>query len=285
MPTAKEFAREVEALSLTITGYQEGKSGQRGLCDCIGLVIGAMTRLGHGSYPIHDTNYFRRYQTDGLQVLEKAEQLRIGHILYKATTDQSDLNDRYKPGGRYHTDDPKDYYHIGVVTDTNPLEITHCTSGNGFNGIKRDSNVSGWTHVGEVKGVDYAVSFAESSQEATMSKTGYVASPDGKAVRLRSKPTTKGEYNTIKKVPMGTVLEVLEVGMSDGTEWATVVDPDGARGYMMNNCIKYLEYADETDEDAQKQPSTSTFEESVMERFDRVETLLNAILDALGVQG
>ena len=44
MPTAKEFANEVQELALTITGYQTGKSGQNGLCDCIGLIMGAMAR-------------------------------------------------------------------------------------------------------------------------------------------------------------------------------------------------------------------------------------------------
>ena len=39
MPSNKEFAQEVEALALTVTGYQEGKSGQNGLCDCIGLIM------------------------------------------------------------------------------------------------------------------------------------------------------------------------------------------------------------------------------------------------------
>ena len=45
MPTAKEFAYEVEDIALTVTGYQTGKSGQNGLCDCIGLIMGAVNRL------------------------------------------------------------------------------------------------------------------------------------------------------------------------------------------------------------------------------------------------
>ena len=280
MPTAKEFAREVEALSLTITGYQEGKSGQRGLCDCIGLVMGAMTRLGRGSYPMHDTNYFRRYQTDGLQLLEKTEQLKTGHILYKATADQSDLNDRYKPGGRYYTDDPKDYYHIGVVTDVNPLEITHCTSGNGFNGIKRDASINGWTHVGMVRGVDYVADTNVGNKEEIMA-TGYITATNGKPVRIRESPSTSAA--TIAKLNIGTVVDVLEKGTVDGTEWATVIDPNGRRGYMMAQFIKILgdenENAGESNEDAQEQPSNASFEETVLNQLNRLETLLNAILD------
>ena len=96
MPTSKEFAREVEALALTVTGYQTGKSGQNGLCDCVGLIMGAMTTLGRGSYPMHSTNYFARYQMDSLRVLSGAELLSVGQLVYKANNDQNDLNDRYK---------------------------------------------------------------------------------------------------------------------------------------------------------------------------------------------
>ena len=76
MPTAKEFAYEVEDIALTVTGYHEGKSGQNGLCDCIGLIMGAVNRLRRISYPIHDTNYFRRYQTNNLRALCLHRQLR-----------------------------------------------------------------------------------------------------------------------------------------------------------------------------------------------------------------
>ena len=156
MPTAKEFASEVDELALTITGYQNGKSGQNGLCDCIGLVMGAMTRLGRGSYPMHSTNYFARYQMDSLRILSPAEKLAIGQLVYKADDNQSDLNDRYKAGGRYYTaGNMLNYYHVGVVTGTTPLEITHCTSSGNISGTKRDSSTKGWTHVGEMRGVDY----------------------------------------------------------------------------------------------------------------------------------
>ena len=276
MPTAKEFAREVEALALTVTGYQEGKSGQNGLCDCIGLIIGAMTRLGHGSYPIHSTNYFARYQMDSLRILSPAEKLAIGQLVYKADDDQSDLNDRYKLGGRYYTGDRLDYYHVGVVTDVNPLEITHCTQSGTISGIKRDSSTKGWTHVGEVKGVDYAADInVGSNEEEIMSKTAYVTSPDGKAVRLRKTPTTEGEYNTIAKVNTATVVDVPE----QAGEWATVVTPDGKRGYMMTKYLKFLEYADELPApDGSEMPEEQ--EEAVV-TLTLPESAARAIYDAL----
>ena len=74
-----------------------------------------------------------------------------------------------------------------------------------------------------------------------MSKTAYVVSTDGKAVRLRKTPATDGSYNTIAKINPGTVVDVQE----QAGEWATVVTPDGQRGYMMTQYLKFLEYADD----------------------------------------
>lgn len=243
MPTAKEFAREVEALALTITGYKKGKRGQNGLCDCIGLVIGAMARFGRGSYDLRSTNYFARYQMTDLRPLGKTEKLQLGQIVYKANTDQSDLNERYKAGGTHHKGDSRNYYHIGAVTDTDPLEITHCTSGEGISGIARDSSVKGWTHVGELNGVEYVAdtNVGNNEEDKTMSKTAYVVSPDGKGVRLRNRPSDSGGYNTIVKVSPGTVVDVPE----QAGEWATVITPDGKRGYMKKEFLKFLEYADD----------------------------------------
>lgn len=275
MPTAKEFAREVDELALTITGYQNGKSGQNGLCDCIGLIMGAMTRLGRGSYPMHSTNYFARYQMDSLRMLSAAEKLAVGQLVYKANNDQDDLNDRYKAGGRYYiSGNMLNYYHVGVVTSVSPLEITHCTSSGNISGIKRDSSTKGWTHVGEMRGVDYAIGYGK-EEAPTMSKTAFVVSDDGNRVRLRSAPTDT-TYNTITKVNPGTVVDVPE----QAGEWATVITPDGQRGYMMTQFLKFLEYADEPDEDEQNQPSNNSFESEVLQRFDRLETLLNSIIAA-----
>ncbi|MBO7276149.1 MAG: hypothetical protein J6V15_07250, partial [Clostridia bacterium] len=66
---AKDLAKAVEGLALTITGYKTGKIGQSGMCDCIGLIIGAMMQLGHGSYPMKSTNYFARKEMDSLEVI------------------------------------------------------------------------------------------------------------------------------------------------------------------------------------------------------------------------
>ena len=237
MPTAKEFAREVDELAQTITGYKIRKTGQNGLCDCIGLVMGAMTRLGRGSCPMHSTNYFARYQMDGLRILSSAEKLSVGQLVYKANDDQSDLDDRYKPGGRYYVESIGlvNFYHVGVVTAENPLEITHCTQSGSISGIKRDSSTKGWTHVGEMRGVDYSAHYTEQKEETYMLKATVTAA-NGDPVRMRKAPGT--DAVTLVKLPVGTPVEVPE----NAGEWATIVAPDGKRGYMMT---KFLTFDDE----------------------------------------
>lgn len=278
MPTAKEFAREVEALALTVTGYQERKSGQNGLCDCIGLIIGAMTRLGHGSYPMHSTNYFARYEMTGIRPMSGP--LSVGQVVYKARDDQSDLDERYKHGGRYYRKgNLLDYYHVGVVTDTAPLEITHCTQDGSISGIKRDSSTKGWTHVGEVKGVDYATDInVGRNEEEIMSKPACVIVPDGTTTaNMRERPNKKAKL--IKRITKGTVVNVVEVGTADGQRWATIIAPDGKRGYMMETYLKYLEYADDLPTpDGAEMPEE---QEEAIVTLTLPESAARAIYDAL----
>ena len=273
MPTSKELAREVEALALTVTGYETGKSGQNGLCDCIGLVMGAMTNLGRGSYPMHSTNYFARYQMDSLRILSDAELLSAGQLVYKANNDQSDLNDRYKQGGRYYTGDLLNYYHVGVVTDVNPLEITHCTSIGGISGIKRDSTIKGWTHVGEVRGVDYARSTGTQIEEAKNMAQAVVSASNGKPVRMRKMPGT--DAPTLAKLDVGTVVDVVE----QAGEWSTIIAPNGTRGYMMSSFLALAEAPSESAPAEQEPSRRAEFEETVIAQLDRIEMLLNVILD------
>jgi len=127
----------------------------------------------------------------------------------------------------------------------------------------------------------------DETEAKPMGKTAYVTASSGKTVRLREGMSDSAE--TIVKVPLGTVVEVVEQGNRDGVEWATIIDPDGRRGYMMAKFLKVLEYADEkpipSDDVSQNQPSGISFEETVLNQMNRLETLLNAVLDALGVAG
>jgi hypothetical protein len=188
---------------------------------------------------MHSTNYFARYQMEGLRPIG-GEELTIGQLVYKAREDIGQLNDRYKPDGRYYKPEHglTDYYHVGVVTDKNPLEITHCTSYGSVSGIVRDGSTKGWTLVGELLGVDYAtdIHVGRNEEEPIMSRTAYVANlaPGTTTANLRTRPNASADR--ITKVTMGTVVDVLEE--ADG--WARISTPDGDTGYMMSQFLKPL---------------------------------------------
>lgn len=236
--TNEKFVENVRRIAASDPTYREGGDGGDGTCDCIGLVMGA---LG-GSYPMHSTNWFARYMVDNLSPASDyaEDEFDAGQLVFKARDPNNpryDLNDRYKAGGRYDTGDLTDYYHVGVVTSVYPFGITHCTSSDDIDGIDYDDSMTGWTHVANVKGMEF-VNADDDEPASTPAKvqTTIVQSPDGKPVRLRSTPTTEGNYNTIIKVNAGETVEVLEAA----DEWATV-RWQGTRGYMMREFLRLEE--------------------------------------------
>ncbi len=232
--------RRIAALPLT---YRWGGRGVDGTCDCIGLIMGAMYAAGHAKYPMHSTNYFARHEMDSLEKLEGG--VELGEIVYKARADTGGLNDRYKPGGRYYTGDMLDYYHVGVVTGVEPLEITHCTESAGINGIAYDSSLKGWTHHGRLKDVAYEGGEDDTRVDAYKA---VVKSENGLPVKLRPTPGTEKPY--IAKIAVGTVLDVTEQAQG----WAKVILPNGTRGYMMSEFLEPVsgEIPEEPPEDGQE---------------------------------
>lgn len=229
-----EFVKRVLEIAETNPTYRTGGDGSDGTCDCIGLIMGALGK----DLPMHSTNYFIRYElADEPDAITDGTEMQLGDLVIKArseTNPRYDLHERYKPGGRYYIiDDLLDYYHIGVVTGVNPLIITHCTETGLINGIARDYTLEGWTHVGFADDLEYEGQWDDAA--ALVHDIAIVYSEDGNPVRLRSKPTTEGGYNTIVKVPFGAQVEVVE---SDGT-WSTV-RWDGKRGYMQNQYLRVI---------------------------------------------
>lgn len=229
---SKEFVNRVLEIAKTNPTYRTGGTGRDGTCDCIGLVMGAMYALGHSEYPMHSSNYFVRREVDNLLRVDAMEDdLQPGMLLFKARSDgdpRYDLHERYRQGGRYFTGDVLDYYHVGVVTGVNPLEITHCTSTGNVNGITHDVTTRGWTHVGSVKGITY-----DEEDEPMATYQAAVTAPSGKTVNMRARPAD-GE-TIVARVPVGTEVTVLE--SADG--WAKI-DYKGKYGYMMS---RYLQEA------------------------------------------
>ena len=100
-----------------------------------------------------------------------------------------------------------------------------------------------------------------------------VSSSNGDPVRLRKMPGT--DAPTLAKLDVGTVVDVLE----QTGEWSTIVAPTGVRGYMMSSFLVTDEAPAESSSDVSKTAFGSEFEEMVLVKLDRLEMLLNAILD------
>lgn len=206
-----------------VTHYELGQDGRSGGCDCIGLIIGALRMAGEKWTGTHGSNYAARNEMQGLWRLEDAADLMPGMVVYKAKTRSQDgyaLPDKYKSGS-----DLNDYYHVGVVTAIEPLEITHCTGVQG--GIKRDKSASGWTHYGPLKKVSYVLEEVVEMDNKTM----YVQSDNGKPVKLRMNANRNAGWYT--QLEVGTMVEVLGW---ENAEWYKIY-VDGTYGYMLKEFL------------------------------------------------
>ena len=198
------FVAKVREIADRNPTYRTGGVGKDGTCDCIGLVMGAMYELGHKKYDLHSSNYFARYQMTTLKKVNEKD-LTAGQILYRSRTDNGKLNARYKPGGRYYTGDKLDYYHAGVVTRTNPLEITESTEYGYVSGIVISSDAKKWQYAGELKDVLYEGYDERTGEEYAVSYKAIVTT-DKDPLRVREWAQTG---TILGKVPKGRTVDVL----------------------------------------------------------------------------
>lgn len=255
--TAQTFLEKVAEIADASPVYRLGGDGSDGACDCIGLIIGAIRRAGGSWTGIHGSNYAARYEMRELLPVMDAGELNLGEVVYKARMPGQtgyDLPERYGADP-----DNRDYYHIGVVTAVEPLEITHCTGP----GIVRDTKLGKWTYRGRLKKVDYD----GTEGMETMVQTATVVADSGDDVKMRSTPSqTDGLY---WKVPVGDKVQVAYV---EG-EWAKVRH-QGRTGYMM---VEYLKM------DAQELPTAGSSSGSAGGELITVQrAALQAVYDALG---
>lgn len=259
-----EFLDAVEMIAATNPAYRTGGIGKDGTCDCVGLIMGAMYQTGRRDYPTHSSNYFARYETSRLLPLLEAD-LQPGMLVYKAREDDGRLNDRYKPGGRYHTGDALDYYHVGVVESVQPMRIVHCTSTPTADGIMRDNSTKGWTHAGFVADVDYG---GASEQTAEPVGNAVVHAANGKTVNLRARPSTSAQL--VDRVPVGTVVQVAETARNDKNERWSRVTANGKTGYMMAEFLNGKGFA------GTEQITVTLPRETALALLEALKTALNA---------
>ena len=232
MISLSAFLCGVQENAARIHSYELGHDGSDGTCDCIGLIIGAV-KLAGGTWPgVHGSNWAARNAVTGLRSLAPAKQtgiqrqneLFLGEIVFKAKEPGEsgyNLPDAYRD-----SPDRLDYYHVGVVTEVNPLCITHCTNVPG--GIRRDSVLGKWRWGGKLKYVDYA---EDGSMEQETLYRARVWADNGYPVKMRKSPSAKAKV--LLQAPLNAVVSVLEE--TDDT-WDKVFY-DGQTGYMMRKFL------------------------------------------------
>lgn len=231
-----DFVAAVKRNGARVTAYKLGASGDGGECDCIGLIIGAIRLCGESWRGVHGTNYAARNEMRSLLRIADASELALGDLVYKAREPgQSgyDLPSRYASSV-----DQKNYYHVGVVTGLEPLEITHCTSVPGA--IRRDSKLGQWRYAGRLKMV--ALPETEGKEETDMELNYRVV---GGSLNQRAEPSMDGRW--LQSIPNGTRVH----GEKSADPAWLLVDYNGRSGYCKAEFLEALQAEPETDQEGE----------------------------------
>lgn len=204
--------------------YRLGGDGTGGQCDCIGLVIGGIRRSGGEWSGTHGSNWAARYAVDYLLPIDSGDDLNIGEVVFKAAMPS---NSSYALPSRYAGDpDQRDYYHAGIVTSVDPVEITHCTGP----GIVRDGKIGKWAYRAWLTQVLRESEEDEMAQEQVCIGKATVYSPNGGAVNLRKKPGGA----LVDRVPAGAAVTV---HLQEGG-WSRITY-GSKEGWMMDQYLRW----------------------------------------------
>ena len=255
----KVFLTGVTEIVKSNPEYKEGGDGSSGICDCIGLIIGAIRRSGGRWTGTHGSNYAARHQ---MISLARDPPLELGTILFKAR-EPGDAGYALPDTYARHPD-RRDYYHVGLVTSVHPLQITHCTSWSGGSGIKVDTVIGKWRYGGRLKGLEH-----ERKEEKPVSEvisTATVIAESGSFVRLRVTPSIKAV--AIANVAIGAKVSIIEKG---DLWWR--IQYGGKTGWML------AEFLDEGEPDAETPDTPESEPDSEMVQIPRVDW--EAFLEAM----
>ena len=229
--TQQEFLDAVKQNAKRVHGYEHGRYGSDGLCDCIGQIIGAVRMCGIKWPWTHGCNYAARNRINNLHYISSTSQLKEGDIIFKIRNPGDNGYDL--PSSYDKSPDRKDYYHVGVVTSTSPFQITHCSKINGVGGIFVDTKLGAWHYAGELNLIE-----GEGEDKMEVNYKAKVVAESGNTVRMRKSSSQKADV--VKSIPVQTIVTVVE---EYNSEWAKIAI-DGNTGYMMT---KFLEKVDEAD--------------------------------------
>ena len=228
----KKFLEKVLVIFNLNPKRREPGDGSDGYCDCIGLIIGAVRRMGLKWTGIHGSNWCARKEMTDLQEIKSQADLQLGDVVLKAVPQGHKnwaLPSRYRKGGKYYTGDLNDYYHAGVVYSLEPFQIRHMSSKMTID--KTYKTYYPWTHHGKLTmlvkaGGGITPTPTPDPDVPTTGTFAIVVAESGSTVNMRRTPSLRGAL--ICRVPLGTKVEVV----APGEEWCTI-QYNGKTGYMM----------------------------------------------------
>jgi hypothetical protein len=225
--TIQRFLEKVEEIYVSNPPRREGGDGRNG-CDCIGLIIGAIRRMGLKWTGIHGSNWAARKEFVKLYKISSADDLQVGDVVLKGRPPSNSkwcLPGRYRQGGAYYNGDLTDYYHAGVVVSVNPLKIKHMASKMTTDTKLNHNKNSVWNYHGVLKLLSDGGEVHPDPTPAE-GKIAVVVAQSGSTVNLRKTPSLRGAL--ITRVPLGTRVTII----SPGEEWCHVSYLNKT-GYMM----------------------------------------------------
>lgn len=195
-------------------------------CDCIGMCKRALKMAGDSAAGLSGTNYAARYTILNLKKITSVSQLKVGDVVLKGRpydpNDNYPLPSKYLKGGSSYNGDTTNYVHIGTVTKTNPLEITHMTSPT----AKKDTKLGKWNYVGQLPQVAYI------DEESEVIVVVEYANVVGGSLNLRAGKSASSQK--LAQIPDGTKIAVTE----HGDEWCKIVY-NSFTGYVMTKYLKF----------------------------------------------
>ncbi|MEG1571755.1 MAG: SH3 domain-containing protein [Clostridia bacterium] len=208
--------------------YASPGSNNANGCDCSGAFVYAYGQFRQKIY--HGSNRMIRVFCRDVRRVTSASQLQVGMAIFKARTDTSGMNASYLPGGQYYNPSlPYDYYHVGLVTSVNPLQIVNATTP-----VARvDTVLSKWHSAGLLNAVDYSGSLppkppvnpacpacptcplcpTDPTSPPVNVTSATVFAATGSTVNLRSEPSPKAVV--LVRVPVGQQVSVLSQTNAD----------------------------------------------------------------------
>ena len=232
MVSIQTFVSNVNSIYNKKPVYKLGCDGNGGKCDCIGMVRGALEMANASTNGLSGTNYAARYTIKNFKKIKSVSDLKVGDVVVKGRpydkNDSYPLPEKYLPGGSKYNGDTTNYYHIGTVTNINPLEITHMTSPT----AKKDVKLGNWNYYGQLPQVSY-------TKDEVIVVVEY-ATVTGGSLNLRSAKSVTSTKITV--IPSGSKVAVTE----HSSDWSKIMF-NSFTGYVMTKYLKFESDGDKTD--------------------------------------